>query len=164
MVMKIKLFDEETKGFGSIDLEDGKYVFEIVDVESNAAKSGRGRLQLRCKTTEGPVVGATAFDWWNLPEASDKPDSFPKNFWRDATKAWPFLYDGSSLDEQLLKGLKFRATVTHEERKDKDGKTTGEMQMRMKSYRFLSKTGGEGAVAAASAAAMAAPAKFGQPS
>lgn len=162
MSMKIKLFDEETKGFGSIDLEDGKYLFEIETVESSPAKSGRARLQLRCKTVEGPVVGATAFDWWNLPETTDKPDSFSKNFWRDVTKAWPFLYDvqKEQLDESLLKGQKFRATVSHEE------DNTGVTRMRMKSYRFQSKTGGDGASAGAPAPVPAGdgkPAKFGQP-
>ena len=166
MAMKIKLYDEETKGFGSIDLEDGKYVLEIEDVEQNTAKSGRGRIQLRCKTVEGPVVGATAFDWWNLSEPSDKPDSFHKNFWRDATKAWPFLYDPvkEQLDEKLLKGLRFRVTVAHEE----DKQDSSIIRMRMKSHRFQPK-GGETASAAApvpgaAAVPLAAPAKFGQPS
>lgn len=164
MALKVKLFDKETKGFGNIDLEDGKYVFEIVDVESNAAKSGRGRLQLRCKTVEGPVVGATAFDWWNLPEPTDDPNKYIKNFWRDATKAWPHIYDEQKeqLDETLLKGLRFKVTVSHEERKDADGKATGEMQMRTKSHRFLPK-GVEAAAPAGAPAAESKPETFAQP-
>jgi hypothetical protein len=161
MSMKIKLFDDDTKGSGSIDLEDGKYVLEIVEVDQNTAKSGRGRLQLRCKTLEGPVVGATAFDWWNLPEPSDKPDSYIKNFWKDATKAWPHIYNAAEerLDETALKGLKYRVTVAHEPDKD----TPDVIRMRMKSHRFMPK-GGEAPVAAAPASADAAkPPKFSQP-
>lgn len=134
-MMKVKLFDKETKGFGSIDLPDGKYLFEIVDVEPSPAKSGRPRLQLRLRTVEGPVTDTTAFDWWNLPEPTDAPDSFTKNFWRDVVKAWPFIYDEAKeqLDENLLKGLQFRGTVSHEE------DNQGVMRMRVKSYRFVGK-------------------------
>ena len=162
MSMKIKLFDDDTKGSGSIDLEDGKYVFEIVEVDQNTAKSGRGRLQLRCKTLEGPVVGATAFDWWNLPEMTDKGDSYIKNFWKDATKAWPHIYDGERLDEKALKGLKYRVTVVHEP--DKQDPTIE--RMRMKSHRFVPR-GGEAAAATSAPippAEAAKPPKFGQPS
>lgn len=157
MVMKIKLYDQETKGFGSIDLPDGKYLFEIVGVESSPAKSGRPRLQLRLRTVEGPVTDTTAFDWWNMPETADAPDSFSKNFWRDVVKAWPFLYDEAKevLNEDAMKGLQFRATVTHEE--DPQGVT----RMRLKSYRFLGKA--EGQAATPEAQGNGKPAKFAQP-
>jgi hypothetical protein len=164
MAMKIRLYDNETRGFGSIDLEDGKYTFEIVDVEPSPAKSGRPRLQLRLRTVDGPVKDTTAFDWWNLPTQEDKPDSFTKNFWHDVVKAWPPVYDQSQqiLHEDNLKGRRFHATVVHEE------DPQGVVRMRLKSYRFQSNAGSGAAAADASAApsvgAEAAAAGFTKPS
>lgn len=165
MAIKVVLFDPETEGSGSIDLEDGKYTFKIEAVETTTAKSGRGRLQIRLSTLEGPVVGGTAFDWWNLPEATDKATSYIKNFWKDATKAWPFIYVNGVLNEDMLKGQTFRATVSHEERKDKEGNPTGDMVMRIKSHKFQANTTGGAPLASVPAAAPGGgrPAKFGQP-
>ena len=161
MPMKIKLFSPETKGYGSVQLPDGKYAFRVREVpEVTSSSKGRPRLQMPLLVTGGPHEGTKYTDWWNLPISTDAPDSFIPNFWKDIVSARPACYDaaGEMFDERALVGLEFQATVTTTK-----NESTGEDRTQLKFYRFSARDGAAAAPAAAGAVPAAAPASAAAP-
>lgn len=120
MALRIKLFSEKTQGLGAVELPEGKYVFQVDDVDTSTAKTGRNQLSLRLSVCDGgPFHGTKIWERLNLPVEADSENSFIRRLWKDIVAARPECYDGELLHEDRLKGLCFTATVVYEA--DADG-------------------------------------------
>lgn len=172
MAMKIPLYSDrakkEAEERGTIDLVDGKYKFEIVDVEvrPRGAQNPQPCVMAKMKILDGPQQGM-AWDFWNLTHAemTDGQRSYTEGFWLRASQALPGLYDeGAQLFEpNVLRGAIVHATVSHETYEKKDG--TKDEAMRYRSWRFdpRSTAGAVAASAAPTASTSAKPQKFATP-
>ena len=161
-MFKTKLYDDGAKGRGSIDLPDGKYLFQIESAEIRTAGTGRSQVNMRLKSIEGPVIDQTGWDPWNLikPDDSPKAKEVMGGFWVDASTAWPDIYDAEKgfLYEDKLVGRRFHATLFHE------ANQKGEMRPRLKSHKFVVAAGTVPAGSSGSAApAPSKPERFASP-
>lgn len=100
----------------------GPHLFEVVDVRTGTASSGRGRLGIFAEVVgdDDPGKGRKAWDNWNLPIPEDKPDHRFRRFWKRVAGICPAAFRKLANGEQALaaealKGLRFRATTIHEE-------------------------------------------------
>lgn len=160
-MFKTKLYEDGAKGRGSIDLPDGKYLFEIMSAEIRTAGTGRSQVNLRLKSVEGPVLEQTGWDTWNLlkPDDSTKAKEVMGGFWVDAKTAWPDIYDESKgvLYEDKLVGRRFHGTLFHE------ANLKGEMRPKIKGHKFVVAAGTAPAGAPSGAPESSKPERFASP-
>lgn len=113
---------EDLKDVPSL-LPPAEYEFEVVEVKSGTAKTGRGRLGLQVKVVKGPdnTEGRKIWDNWNLPDPEkDKRDGRIFKFWKQIAKACPqcVVNEGNGVQRfrpEALIGLHYKGAVSHEE-------------------------------------------------
>lgn len=165
MAMKIPLYDAETKkeqeerGGGFVDLEEGTYTFEIKDAEvrPRGTQNPQPCVMVSMKILEGPTSGPYT-EWWTLPtgELSQGQLGFWKGFWFRTAQAVPGLFNEASqeFEPKMLRGFRVKGKGVREQFKKRDG--TEDEAVRLRSVRVVPKAT-DATAAAAPAATPATP-------
>jgi len=97
----------------------GTHVFEVTDIKTGTAKTGRGRLGLQVQIVGGPGDGKKGWDNWNLPTSEDAEKQGHNGrifkFWRKLAELCPGLVQGNQVFAERLVGLRYKGNVVHGE-------------------------------------------------
>jgi len=114
--IRCNLFDDDTPELTEFPpLPEGQHLFEVIKIKSGTAKTGRGRFGLQVQIVGGPDDGKKGWHNLNLPTDEDEPDAYIRKVWRKLGTLVPDAVTKTGIKPDLLVGLQFRGTVTHED-------------------------------------------------
>ena len=119
--VRCDLFNDDTPDLTEFPpLPEGQHLFEVIKVKPGTAKSsGRGRFGLQVKIIGGEHDDKKGWHNLNLPVDDDEPDAYIRKVWRKLAALVPDAVTKSGVKPDMLIGLQFRGTVTHEMYQDK---------------------------------------------
>ncbi len=134
------MFEENTPALEEMSiLPKGQFLFEVESAEAHPTKDGNAqKIWAKCKIVGGEHDGRKGVDFWNLPGPglSGGQQEFSKKFWKRVAEVCPRAVVKTGVDPDLLKGLQFKALVTHQEYPEASGKFNARFQQ----YAFVKPT------------------------